>query len=300
MPIRNPDTLKWALEGAQERVPGACIAFRSANLPQPPVQSSIARWHASFERPKSDAQCVRGKATFRAVYLPRDDRRRFVLQNYDRPARRSPRGPRGPARSSRPRAPAEAAETIKLEEPAFAELNSVWSLPDAKKRSRTIKVVAQRPMVGVRFKRHVAAADVPGTGGLVVERRVGGGRIVATAFPLTDVRIKQWKNFDGFFNAALLRRPPHVIRPEYGPRSAERHLALAPDESSYLAALARINLDPRLQSKLDPSDVVQQTMLQAHRALREFRGTTDAEMAAWLRQILARNLTHAIRDLQRP
>jgi hypothetical protein len=40
-----------------------------------------------------------------------------------------------------------------------------------------------------------------------VERRVGGGRIVVTAFPLTDVRIRQWKNFDGFFNNVLLRRP---------------------------------------------------------------------------------------------
>ncbi len=107
-----------------------------------------------------------------------------------------------------PYLPAEAAETIKLEEAAFAELNAVWSLPDQKKRPRTIKVIPQRPMVGIRFKRHTDARDVPGTGGLVVERRVGGGRILVTAFPLTDVRIKQWKNFDGFFNCVLLRRPP--------------------------------------------------------------------------------------------
>jgi hypothetical protein len=104
--------------------------------------------------------------------------------------------------------PAEAAETIKLDEAAFAELNAVWSLPDQKRRPRTIKVIADRPMVGIRFKRHTDARDVPGTGGLVVERRIGGGRIVVTAFPLTDVRIKQWKNFDGFFNCVLLRRPP--------------------------------------------------------------------------------------------
>lgn len=107
-----------------------------------------------------------------------------------------------------PYLPAEAAETIKLDEAAFAELNAVWSLPDLKKRPRTIKVIPERPMVGVRFRRHTDCRDVPGTGGLVVERRVGGGRVVVTAFPLTDVRIKQWKNFDGFFNCVLLRRPP--------------------------------------------------------------------------------------------
>ena len=68
---------------------------------------------------------------------------------------------------------------------------------------------------------------------------------------------------------------------------------------SYLRLLARLQLDPRLRARLDASDLVQQTMLQAHKALKNFRGKTQAELAAWLRQILARNLAHAARDHRR-
>ena len=68
---------------------------------------------------------------------------------------------------------------------------------------------------------------------------------------------------------------------------------------SYLRVLANLQLDRRLRSKVDASDIVQQTLLQAHRARAQFRGETDAEKGAWLRQILAHNLAHAMRDFRR-
>jgi RNA polymerase sigma-70 factor (ECF subfamily) len=49
----------------------------------------------------------------------------------------------------------------------------------------------------------------------------------------------------------------------------------------------RLQLDPRLQSRFDSSDLVHETLLKAHENLAGFRGTTEAELVRWLQEILA-------------
>jgi RNA polymerase sigma-70 factor (ECF subfamily) len=68
---------------------------------------------------------------------------------------------------------------------------------------------------------------------------------------------------------------------------------------SYLVLLARWHWNSRLQGKIDPSDVVQQTLLQAWEGRKDFRGQTDAEWRAWLRRILTRCLADLARDFGR-
>lgn len=63
----------------------------------------------------------------------------------------------------------------------------------------------------------------------------------------------------------------------------------------YLALLARVQIGRHLQGKVDASDVVQETFLDAHRHFGNFRGTSEPEFTRWLRQILAAKLADMLR-----
>lgn len=72
---------------------------------------------------------------------------------------------------------------------------------------------------------------------------------------------------------------------------AEDHAAPGLEQyRDYLKLLADLQLNPRLRVKEGGSDIVQQTMLDAHLDFANFRGTTEAELRAWLKVILTRNL----------
>lgn len=71
------------------------------------------------------------------------------------------------------------------------------------------------------------------------------------------------------------------------------------DYRSWLHCQARAQLHPGLGGRIDASDLVQQSLLEAHRDAARFGGQNAAQQAAWLRRILATNLANAVRDLRR-
>jgi RNA polymerase sigma-70 factor (ECF subfamily) len=64
---------------------------------------------------------------------------------------------------------------------------------------------------------------------------------------------------------------------------------------AYLRLLAGLQLGPRLRGKVDASDLVQQTLLEAYEKREQFRGSSEEGRLAWLRCILAHNLADILR-----
>jgi RNA polymerase sigma-70 factor (ECF subfamily) len=63
----------------------------------------------------------------------------------------------------------------------------------------------------------------------------------------------------------------------------------------YLRVMAGHGIDGRLRVKADPSDVAQEVLFAACRDFKAFRGSTEPELAAWLRRILATTIADLVR-----
>jgi RNA polymerase sigma-70 factor (ECF subfamily) len=92
-------------------------------------------------------------------------------------------------------------------------------------------------------------------------------------------------------NSAVPEGPPDFARLAADPAIGHRLEAYR----DYLTILARTQIARRLQGKVDVADVVQETFLHAVRDLAQFRGTSDRELAGWLRRILAARLADLLR-----
>lgn len=64
---------------------------------------------------------------------------------------------------------------------------------------------------------------------------------------------------------------------------------------SYLGFVARSQIETWLRRKVDASDLVQETMLEAYRDFDRFDGRTEGEWLAWLRRILNHNAADFVR-----
>jgi RNA polymerase sigma-70 factor (ECF subfamily) len=85
-----------------------------------------------------------------------------------------------------------------------------------------------------------------------------------------------------------------------GPGNNDSHTDVPADSwlvrfRPWLDLIARLQVESCFRGKFDASDIVQQTLMEAWRASAQFRGKTEAERVAWLRQILARVLAHEVR-----
>jgi RNA polymerase sigma-70 factor (ECF subfamily) len=63
----------------------------------------------------------------------------------------------------------------------------------------------------------------------------------------------------------------------------------------YLQIVARAQVESSLRAKVDASDLVQETLLEAFRDFQRFGGNSEQEWLAWLKRILAHNAADFIR-----
>jgi len=115
--------------------------------------------------------------------------------------------------------PADDGGSIELGDADFAEINDHFvtteRINEGNRFTKKRYAVDLRAgsLRGTNLKLRPEATYVENTGKMVAERQVGRGRIAVTAFQIKSPDIsKNWKNFDTFLNAVLLRRPPRKFK----------------------------------------------------------------------------------------
>lgn len=84
-------------------------------------------------------------------------------------------------------------------------------------------------------------------------------------------------------------------QPDFDPFAAGARTGWLMRYEAWLRLLARSEINSRFAGKFDPSDAVQQTLLEAWKGWDQFRGSEEPQRLAWLRQILAHQLAHLAR-----
>lgn len=109
------------------------------------------------------------------------------------------------------------ARTIAADDKSLKTLNQAsedgWMISTAGRPGEPLTPKTSWSAVELEVRPKVNAGEVPGTGGLLVERQVGRGRIVLSAMQLSERDLINWRSgFESLFNGAVLRRPGRVYR----------------------------------------------------------------------------------------
>ncbi|HYW78616.1 MAG TPA: hypothetical protein VE890_03530, partial [Thermoguttaceae bacterium] len=98
-----------------------------------------------------------------------------------------------------PYLPATAGEAREFTAEDFEPLVE-WSSEGKKSGSSLVPLLEPvRPMQGVTLKMHSDARFVDGSGDLIAERKVGSGRVVVTAFRLSNIELTSWPGLDELY-----------------------------------------------------------------------------------------------------
>lgn len=97
----------------------------------------------------------------------------------------------------------------------LAALNDHWTI---RTESAGRRLELHAPWSGVMLESQLGPEEIDklgeSTGGLLMERRVGRGRVVVSAMQLSERDFVNWKSgFESLFNSGILRRPPREYRP---------------------------------------------------------------------------------------
>ncbi len=105
--------------------------------------------------------------------------------------------------------PAEGAGQRTVTAADLDQWSAYWSRRDRGQRPAQLKPT--KPWSGIRLKPRAGATELVGGAELFYERRIGRGTVVISSIQLAERDLINWKGYDSFLNAALLRRPRRVF-----------------------------------------------------------------------------------------
>ena len=144
-----------------------------------------------------------------------------------------------------PYLPVAPGESWNIEAADVAQLSDAW-MPTGRGQSLH-PIEVKQPWPGITMELTeptegtISLASSPEGKPLVVERYVGRGRIVVTAFRMYEQEIRAWSGFDMFFNACMMR---------HGPRMFERGTDFDRKDFAQWYDKPNRDLDPQLVTRL--------------------------------------------------